>query len=129
MLVPGDAAALTAAGRLEDVVRFEAERARGWYATGLRLMPLLDRRSAASAGAMAGIYFRLLGPHQRRAGRRAAAAAFAVCRAEGDRRGEVAGGHDAGRAAAQAGGGAVSAAAAGREPPTRLARPGSRRSW
>ncbi len=43
------------------MVRFEAERARGWYATGLRLMPLLDRRSAACAGAMAGIYFRLLG--------------------------------------------------------------------
>ena len=50
------------AGRgLEDVVRFEADRARDWYATGLRLMPLLDRRSAASASAMAGIYFRLLG--------------------------------------------------------------------
>jgi phytoene synthase len=46
--------------RLERLVLFEAERARGWYATGLRLMPLLDRRSAASAGAMAGIYLRLL---------------------------------------------------------------------
>jgi len=45
---------------LEDVVRFEARRAFGWYATGLRLLPLLDRRSAASAGAMAGIYLRLL---------------------------------------------------------------------
>src|SRR6266536_1618047 len=51
---------LPAESRLEDVIRFEAERARGWYATGLQLMPLLDRRSAASAGAMAGIYFRLL---------------------------------------------------------------------
>jgi 15-cis-phytoene synthase len=60
VLVPGDAE-LPADSRLEDVVRFEADRARGWYATGLRLMPLLDRRSAASAGAMAGIYFRLLG--------------------------------------------------------------------
>jgi phytoene synthase len=60
VLVPGGAAELRADGRLEDVVRFEADRARGWYATGLRLMPLLDRRSAASAGAMAGIYFRLL---------------------------------------------------------------------
>jgi phytoene synthase len=59
VLVPGDAAGLNDR-RLEDVVRFEADRARGWYATGLRLMPLLDRRSAASAGAMAGIYFRLL---------------------------------------------------------------------
>jgi squalene synthase HpnD len=46
--------------RLAELVGFEAERARGWYTTGLRLMPLLDRRSAASAGAMAGIYFRLL---------------------------------------------------------------------
>jgi 15-cis-phytoene synthase len=44
---------------LEDVVRFEARRAFGWYATGLRLLPMLDRRSAASAGAMAGIYLRL----------------------------------------------------------------------
>jgi len=47
-------------GELADLVRFEAARAREWYAIGLRLMPLLDRRSAASAGAMAGIYFRLL---------------------------------------------------------------------
>ena len=31
-----------------------------WYARGMRLLPLLDRRSAASAGAMAGIYLRLL---------------------------------------------------------------------
>jgi phytoene synthase len=46
--------------RLVELVGFEAARARDWYATGLRLMPLLDRRSAASAGAMAGIYFRLL---------------------------------------------------------------------
>jgi len=60
VLKPDAAIAVLADSRLEDVVRFEAERARGWYATGLRLMPLLDRRSAASAGAMAGIYFRLL---------------------------------------------------------------------
>ena len=40
---------------------YEADRARSWYATGLRLMPLLDWRSAACAGAMAGIYLRLLG--------------------------------------------------------------------
>jgi phytoene synthase len=45
---------------LQRLVLFEAQRAREWYATGLRLMPLLDRRSAASAGAMAGIYRRLL---------------------------------------------------------------------
>ena len=47
-------------GKLTAVVEFEADRARSWYAKGLALMPLLDRRSAASAGAMAGIYFRLL---------------------------------------------------------------------
>ena len=46
---------------MERLIRFEADRARSWYATGLRLMPLLDWRSAASAGAMAGIYLRLLG--------------------------------------------------------------------
>jgi 15-cis-phytoene synthase len=51
--LPGDHA-------LHDVMRFEAQRAFGWYAKGLRLLPLLDRRSAASAGAMAGIYLRLL---------------------------------------------------------------------
>ena len=42
------------------LVDFEAERARDWYATGLRLLPMLDRRSAACTGAMAGIYRRLL---------------------------------------------------------------------
>ncbi len=46
---------------LAQVIRFEADRASGWYAAGMALMPLLDRRSAASAGAMAGIYRRLLG--------------------------------------------------------------------
>jgi 15-cis-phytoene synthase len=50
----------TLAGELGDLIRFEADRARSWYAVGMRLMPLLDRRSAASAGAMAGIYARLL---------------------------------------------------------------------
>jgi 15-cis-phytoene synthase len=47
-------------GKLTALVAFEADRARTWYARGLALMPLLDRRSAASAGAMAGIYYRLL---------------------------------------------------------------------
>ncbi len=60
-LTPGDDDGQGALnGNLAELIRFEADRARGWYATGLRLMPLLDRRSAASAGAMAGIYFRLL---------------------------------------------------------------------
>jgi squalene synthase HpnD len=45
---------------MPEVIRFEAERARGWYARGLQLMPMLDWRSAASAGTMAGIYARLL---------------------------------------------------------------------
>jgi phytoene synthase len=47
-------------GELAALVAFSAERARQWYADGLRLMPLLDRRSAACCGAMAGIYSRLL---------------------------------------------------------------------
>jgi 15-cis-phytoene synthase len=47
-------------GKLTELVEFEAQRATTWYARGLALMPLLDWRSAASAGAMAGIYFRLL---------------------------------------------------------------------
>jgi phytoene synthase len=42
------------------LIRFEADRARGWYGRGLALMPLLDWRSRACTGAMAGIYLRLL---------------------------------------------------------------------
>jgi len=45
---------------LESLIKFEAQRARDWYQVGLRLLPMLDRRSAACAGAMAGIYRRLL---------------------------------------------------------------------
>ena len=55
-----DPAADPGQGKLTALVEFEADRARAWYAEGLALMPLLDRRSAASAGAMAGIYYRLL---------------------------------------------------------------------
>jgi phytoene synthase len=55
-----DPATHPAQRELTALVQFEADRARSWYAKGLMLMPLLDRRSAASAGAMAGIYFRLL---------------------------------------------------------------------
>jgi 15-cis-phytoene synthase len=47
-------------GPMDDLIRFEADRARQWYATGMQLIPLLDRRSAACTGAMAGIYRRLL---------------------------------------------------------------------
>jgi phytoene synthase len=47
-------------GNLARLIAFSADRARRWYADGWRLMPLLDRRSAASTGAMSGIYRRLL---------------------------------------------------------------------
>lgn len=47
-------------GRLSELIRHSARRAREWYAEGLRLGPLLDRRSAACCLAMAGIYRRLL---------------------------------------------------------------------
>jgi phytoene synthase len=42
------------------LVRFEARRARQWFERGISLTRLLDRRSAASVLAMAGIYVRLL---------------------------------------------------------------------
>jgi 15-cis-phytoene synthase len=42
------------------LIDFEVARAREWYATGWQLLPMLDRRSAACTGAMAGIYRRLL---------------------------------------------------------------------
>ncbi len=47
-------------GRVVKVIREQVARAETWYADGLRLLPLLDRRSAASCAAMAGIYHRLL---------------------------------------------------------------------
>src|SRR6266536_243679 len=56
---PGDLAG-PAGPRVEDLIRFEAARAEDWFRRGLRLLPMLDRRSAACAGAMAGIYRRLL---------------------------------------------------------------------
>jgi phytoene synthase len=46
--------------RLAGYLRFAAARAEDWYSLGLRLVPHLDRRSAASCRAMAGIYHRLL---------------------------------------------------------------------
>jgi 15-cis-phytoene synthase len=48
------------AERLVALVRFEAQRAQEWFERGMRLVPLLDRRSAACVLAMAGIYRRLL---------------------------------------------------------------------
>lgn len=50
----------TNAAGFAALVRFEAARAEAWYREGLRLLPLLDRRSAACTAAMAGIYRRLL---------------------------------------------------------------------
>ncbi|MBA3717187.1 MAG: presqualene diphosphate synthase HpnD [Actinobacteria bacterium] len=52
--------------RIHDLIRFEADRARAWFESGLKLLPLLDRQSAACVGAMAGIYRRLLGRIERR---------------------------------------------------------------
>jgi phytoene synthase len=46
--------------QLAELVRFEARRAREWFERGIALTRLLDRRSAASVLAMAGIYRRLL---------------------------------------------------------------------
>jgi phytoene synthase len=42
------------------LIAFEAGRAEDWYAEGLALLPMLDRRSRACTAAMAGIYRRLL---------------------------------------------------------------------
>jgi phytoene synthase len=47
-------------GRLAELIRFEAARAWGWYDEGLKLLPLLDRRTRACCAAMAGIYSELL---------------------------------------------------------------------
>lgn len=47
-------------GHLAAYIRFAARRAERWYADGLRLVPLLDRRSAACCTAMSGIYSALL---------------------------------------------------------------------
>lgn len=46
--------------RLAAYISFAAERAEHWYDLGLRLLPQLDHRSAASCAAMAGIYHHLL---------------------------------------------------------------------
>jgi phytoene synthase len=56
----GPDGALVDDGGLSELIRWSADRARTWYDDGLRLVPLLDRRSAACCAAMAGIYRRLL---------------------------------------------------------------------
>jgi len=58
--VDDDGALVDDDGALSAYVRFAADRARLWYDDGLRLVPLLDRRSAACCSAMSGIYRRLL---------------------------------------------------------------------
>jgi 15-cis-phytoene synthase len=45
---------------LTALIEFEAARAQEWYAEGLQLLPMLDRRSRACCAAMSGIYRRLL---------------------------------------------------------------------
>ncbi|MGW4486714.1 presqualene diphosphate synthase HpnD [Amycolatopsis sp. NPDC004368] len=47
-------------GGLTALVHFSAARARDWYGRGLKLVPSLDRRSAACCTAMSGIYRTLL---------------------------------------------------------------------
>ncbi|QRP43396.1 presqualene diphosphate synthase HpnD [Amycolatopsis sp. FDAARGOS 1241] len=47
-------------GGLTALIHDSAARARDWYARGLRLVPSLDRRSAACCTAMSGIYRSLL---------------------------------------------------------------------
>lgn len=47
-------------GDWASLVRFQAQRAEQWYREGLRLLPMLDRRSRACCASMAGIYHRLL---------------------------------------------------------------------
>lgn len=59
-LTPGPGGFTDPPDRLAALVRFEAGRAEQWYAAGARLLPMLDRRSAACTAAMAGIYHRLL---------------------------------------------------------------------
>jgi phytoene synthase len=47
-------------GPVAELVRFEAARARDWFARGLGVLTYLDRPSATSVAAMAGMYRRLL---------------------------------------------------------------------
>jgi 15-cis-phytoene synthase len=48
-----------------SLIRFEAARGRRWFDRGLRLVPLLDGRSAACVRAMTGIYLRVLAKVER----------------------------------------------------------------
>ena len=55
------------AGPLDELIRFEAERARQWYSIGLRLLPMLDRRSARLHRRDGRYLPAAARPHQRRA--------------------------------------------------------------
>jgi len=46
--------------RAAELISFEAARAEEWFARGLELVPMLDRRSSSCVLAMTGIYRRLL---------------------------------------------------------------------
>jgi phytoene synthase len=47
-------------GAVAALIRFECRRAREWFGGGLRILPLLDGRSASCVRAMTGIYRRIL---------------------------------------------------------------------
>jgi phytoene synthase len=51
---------------LAELIRFEAARAHGWFVAGHRLLPLLDRPSAACVATIAGTYEQLLRRIERR---------------------------------------------------------------
>jgi phytoene synthase len=57
--LPPDLSQVAPAG-LASIVRFEVARAGEWFDRGLRLLPLLDTRSASCVSAMTGIYRRIL---------------------------------------------------------------------
>ena len=60
-IVAGDPLEVTTTpDSLAALVGYQATRARAWYAHGLQLLPLLDRRSRACCATLAGIYLRLL---------------------------------------------------------------------
>lgn len=56
----GDDPLAAAPETVEQLVRFEAARAREWFDRGLELLPLLDGRSSSCVLAMTGIYRRIL---------------------------------------------------------------------
>jgi phytoene synthase len=57
--IDDDGALVDEDGALSALIRHGCRRAQDWYDEGLRLVPLLDRRSAACCLAMSGIYRRL----------------------------------------------------------------------